>query len=92
MKKLLALMLAIVLVFSAFAACDTKTPGGTDEDNAVVYDLDSATAYVEALYKEDLATTAVDFTVVPQVMVGGVTYQVSWSVDTDKVTVTVADG
>ena len=92
MKKLLALMLAIVLVFSAFAACDTKTPGGTDKDNAVVYDLDSATAYVEALYKEDLATTAVDFTVVPQVMVGGVTYQVSWSVDTDKVTVTVADG
>jgi hypothetical protein len=55
------------------------------------YDLDGAVAYVEGLYKEDLSVTAVDYTVASQVIVAGVTYQVEWSVDTDKVTVGKAE-
>ena len=79
MKKFITLLLTVLLVCSSFVACD-KTP-------AVTYDLDGAAAYVEGLYKEDLSVTAVDFGVVSQVIIGGVTYEIDWKVDSDKVTV-----
>ena len=78
MKKLLTLLLVALLVCSTFVACG---------EDPVTYDLDGAAAYVEGLYKEELSVTAVDFSVVSQVIIGGVTYQIDWSVDTDKVTV-----
>ena len=81
MKKLLTLALTLLLVCSMFVACGDNTN----------YDLDGAVAYVEGLYKEDLSVTAVDYTVASQVIVAGVTYQVEWSVDTDKVTVGKAE-
>lgn len=80
MKKLLTLALALLLVCSIFVACGEDKP-------TVTYDLDGAVAYVEGLYKEDLSVTAVDYDVVAQVMIAGVTYQIDWSVDSDKVTV-----
>lgn len=83
MKKLLTLLLVAILALGMFAACGETTPP-VDE---VVYDLEGAAAYVEGLYKEDLSITAVDYSVVSQVIIGGVTYQIDWSVDTDKVTV-----
>ena len=79
MKKFITLLLTVLLVCSSFVACD-KTP-------AVTYDLEGAAAYVEGLYKEDLSVTAVDFGVVSQVIIGGVTYEIDWKVDSDKVTV-----
>ena len=78
MKKLLTLLLVALLVCSTFVACG---------EDPVTYDLDGAAAYVEGLYKEELSVTVVDFSVVSQVIIGGVTYQIDWSVDTDKVTV-----
>ena len=91
MKKLLALLLTAALLCSMLAACGTKTEEGTETtastDANVTYDLEGAAAYVQSLYKEDLTVTAVDFNVVSQVMIAGVTYQIDWSVDTDKVTV-----
>lgn len=83
MKKLLTLLLVAILALGMFAACGEVTP----PDDEVVYDLEGAAAYVEGLYKDDLSVTAVDFSVVSQVIIGGVTYQIDWSVDTDKVTV-----
>ena len=82
MKKLLSLLLVVLLVCSTLVACGNKPT-----DPEVTYDLDGAAAYVEGLYKEDLSVTAVDFSVVSQVIIGGVTYQIDWAVDTDKVTV-----
>ena len=91
MKKLLALLLTAALLCSMLAACGTKTEEGAETtastDANVTYDLEGAAAYVQSLYKEDLTVTAVDFNVVSQVMIAGVTYQIDWSVDTDKVTV-----
>ena len=81
MKKIIALLLVAIFVCTAFVACDKP------QDDAVTYDLDGATAYVEGLYKEELSVTAVDFNVVSQVIVDGVTYTIDWSVDSDKVTV-----
>ena len=82
MKKLLTLLLVATLCLSLLVAC--KEPAKT-------YDVAGAATYVEALYKEDLTVTAVDFSVVSQVIVGGITYQVSWAVDTDKVTIEKKD-
>ena len=97
MKKLLALLLVATLLCSMFASCGSKKSedgaATTAPPSTVTYDLDGAAAYVESLYKEDLVVTAVDYKVVSQVMIGGVTYQIDWSVDTDKVTVgTPANG
>ena len=89
MKKIITLVLAALLVCTMLVACGQKTP----DEPAVTYDLEGAVAYVEGLYKEDLSVTAVDYDVVSQVIIGGVTYQIDWSVDTDKVTVgTPANG
>ena len=93
MKKIIALMLVLLLVCCAFAACGDKDTDTNNDDpkdtsnDAVVYDLEGAAAYLEGLYKEDLSTTAVDFDVVAQVIIGGVTYEIDWTVDSDKVTV-----
>ena len=88
MKKFLALLLAALLACTFFVACDF---GGAEEESSsdaeVTYDLEGAAEYVKGLYKDDLKITAVDYTVVSQVIVAGVTYQIDWTVDSDKVTV-----
>lgn len=78
MKKFLTLLLVALLACSMLVAC-----GETE----VVYDLVGAADYVDGLYRDELSVTAVDFSVVSQVIVAGVTYQIDWSVDSDKVTV-----
>ena len=95
MKKLLAISLVLLLAVAMLASCNIGTGGNEDTTAApeVVYDVAGAAEYVKALYKEELAITAVDYSVVSQVIVAGVTYTVEWTVDTDKVTVgTPADG
>ena len=79
MKKIITLLLALLMVCSLLAGCK--------KDPEVVYDVEGAAAYVEGLYKEDRPTTSADYDLVSQVIVNGVTYQVEWSVDTDKVKV-----
>ena len=93
MRKIIALVLAALLACAMFAACGKTEQQAEETTTAATYDLEGAVAYVEGLYKEDLSVTAVDFEVVSQVMIGGVAYQIDWSVDTDKVTVgTPANG
>ena len=93
MRKIIALVLAALLACAMFAACGKTEQPAEETTTAATYDLEGAVAYVEGLYKEDLSITAVDFDVVSQVMIGGVAYQIDWSVDTDKVTVgTPANG
>ena len=57
---------------------DTTTEGSTLEDAKTV---------LRDLYKDKLATTAVNFTVVTQVMVGEDKYEVIWSTNNDKIVV-----
>ena len=88
MKKLLALLLAVLLTCSLFAACSpADVEEETTETPAVTYDLESAVAVVDDLYREKSPTTSADYDLVSQVMVAGVVYLVDWSVDTDQVTI-----
>ena len=63
----------------------TEEPGAQEPT-----DLENAAEYVRQLYK-DTTVTAADYTLVSSVKVGGVSYAVTWAVNTDKITLTVAE-
>ena len=54
MKKLLALLLAVMLSLTCFAACKGKNndekPADTSSPTKVVYDVDDAAAYLKNMY------------------------------------------
>ena len=100
MKKILSLALVFILVLTTLASCnfnkkdeETTTTAAPDTNQTPAektYDIDSAVVYLESLYKDAFKAnpkTAIDYEVVSQVMIGGLTYTVAWSVNTDKVTV-----
>ena len=63
----------------------TEEPGAQEPT-----DLENAAEYVRQLYK-DTTVTAADYTLVSSVKVGSVSYAVTWAVNTDKITLTVAE-
>ncbi len=71
---------------------DATTEEITTEDPGVQEptDLENAAEYVRQLYK-DTTVTAADYTLVSGVKIGGVDYSVTWTVDTDKITLTVGE-
>ena len=80
MKKIIAYLLVALMCVSGLAACG---------NNKVSEELQAAVDYIYAMYKNEGAVTAADFERTTQVMIAGVAYPVEWTVDTDKVTVTV---
>ncbi len=94
MKKLLACILALVMIASIFAGCNTQTPApATDPTNAPseeanipstdnsAEDLKAAAAYVKAIYKEAATSTPTDYQRVGSVRVGDVEYTIVWTAD-----------
>ena len=61
-----------------------------DPGQAEPTDLENAAEYIRQLYK-DTTVTAADYTLVSKVKVGGVDYAITWTVNTDKVTLTVGE-
>ena len=59
---------------------------GVDEPT----DLENAAEYVRQLYK-DTTVTAADYPLVSSVKIGATTYEITWTVNTDKITVTVGE-
>lgn len=95
MKKLLAFIVAAILCLSCFAACGKKNEAPQNNESTptqVVYDVEDATAYLKNMYKKYLTETetAADFTLVSQVMKGGVVYKVTWTTDREDIKV-IAD-
>lgn len=87
MKKILALVLAMILCLSVFTACNTNEPSTNDSQ----YNVESAKAYVKSMYKDYLVAgtlTPADFKMATQVLLDGVAYTIAWTTNTDKVTVT----
>ncbi len=94
MKKLLSLFIVLVLCLSVLAACENvnvtvdgtsaTTAGGTTAAPVNTEDaLKKATAFLKDKYKNLLTVpeTAADFEVASTVMVSGVSYTVTWTVD-----------
>lgn len=77
MKKLSLIIIALLLCVSLFAACGGKNNEG----------LEAASAYLHNLYKDSAEITAADYEVAGKVIIDGVTYTVTWTVDSDKVKV-----
>ncbi len=91
MKKFLSLILVLILCLGVFVACGDDTP--SVDTNA---DVGKATDYVKTMYKKYLSTadelpeTADDFELVSKVLIGGVTYTVTWTSNNDAAKVTEA--
>lgn len=88
MKKILCLILALVLCFTVFVACDN-----TQKEDPAATTLENATAYLKTMYKGYLTNpeTPADYELVTSLMVDGQTYTVEWSVDNEAVKVVVAE-
>ncbi len=99
MKKLFALMLALILCLSAFAGCtdgegDTTTAPVGDEGISAEQALKNATAYVKNMYNGYLKAneTASDFELVSSVKVAGNDYTVTWTSDNEVAKVVPGEG
>lgn len=82
MKKFIALLLALVMCMGMFAGCD-KPAANTG--------LADAKTYLETIYKDESEITGVDYIRVGAVMIGDVSYAVTWAVDKDSIKIT-SDG
>lgn len=83
MKKIISIALLLALCLSLFAGCS--------QEPATSYDLPAAKEYLEGMYKADPVDTPTDYTLVGVVVIDGVTYNVDWSTDSDKITATRGD-
>ncbi len=64
----------------------TLAPEVSDEPT----DLENAAEYVRQLYK-DTTVTAADYTLVSSVKIGSTTYAITWTVNSDQITLTVGE-
>ena len=79
MKKLLALLLVLVLSLGVLTAC-----GGKDEEA-----LAGAAEYLDGMYKENNGEeTPRDYNVVGKIIIDEKTFTVTWTTDSDKISVT----
>jgi len=81
MKKFLALVLAVLMVFSCVTGC-AKKDGPS---------LADAVAYLESLYKDGAKETPVDYDVVAKVLVNNVEFNVTWETDNENISVKESD-
>ena len=76
MKKILSVLLVAVMLLGVLVACNNN-PDGTEEPSA----LDNAKSYLQTMYKDKSTTTAADFERVGVVVVDGVKYTITWTVN-----------
>ena len=87
MKKFLALLLTIILCLGTLASCiaaPNPTPQETEKPAAT---LAEAVAYLHSTYKDANTRTANDYDVIAKVVIGTTTFNVTWTVDVDSITV-----
>ncbi len=86
MKKLIALILAVVLCLGALAGCE-KAPEAPAVDA-----LANAKAYLFTMYKDLAGKTLRDFDLVSVVNIGGVAYNVEWTANVAEDLVKIIPG
>lgn len=80
MKKLLALVLAMLMCFSFLAACGKKNAGNNEA-------LTKAVTYLHNLYKDGAKETPVDYDVVGKIVIDGATFTVTWATNNANIPV-----
>ncbi len=76
MKKFLALLLSVMLVLGALAACNNQEQPDNEKDG-----LTLAKDMVRAMYKDAPEATASDYQVIASTNIDNVKYDITWSVD-----------
>ena len=88
MKKFISMLLLLTLVMGLFAGCDLGNETPTTVPAPQGNGLADAAAYLAAMYKENDGTTVrKDFTRVSVVMIDGIKYEITWTVDSTEVTI-----
>lgn len=83
MKKIISVLLLLAMCVACFAGC---TPAEEGNDG-----LAAAKEYLYTMYKDEAEATGADYVVVGAVMIDGVSYSVTWTVDNDTVKVVPGD-
>ena len=96
MKKILAILLILVLSLTYMVSCDKipgldklnfKFPWQKDEAPAATVTLDDAKNYLFSTYKDNAAAPMGDYDLVAKVIIDGTTFNVTWSVSLDTITI-----
>ena len=99
MKKLLALLLVLVVCVGTLASCTVPSflqPAvdfvngilGNEPDDTTAVSIDDAATYLYNMYKDDEGKkTPNDFDVVAKVVIDGVSFDVTWTSDNEKVVI-----
>lgn len=88
MKKIISLILALVMCLAVFCGCTNNEP----VDNvSVVSDLENAKNYIYTMYKDTNPVTPADYDVVGLVKIGDVEFPITWTTDSDTITITPND-
>ncbi len=87
MKKLIALLLAVVLCMASLSACSKSNSG----DAGSTGDVEQAKAYLLTMYEKSAEITASDYEVVSIVTVDGVKYDITWTTDASDVKVVAGE-
>ncbi|MBE6648071.1 MAG: hypothetical protein E7614_00955 [Ruminococcaceae bacterium] len=93
MKKILSFVLMLVMVLT-MASCGGNDSSSTDASNGASSsnDLESAKAFLKNMYLDAATSTAGDFTRTNVVMVAGVSYKITWTVEVADNAVTIEKG
>ena len=95
MKKLLALLLALIMCLTVLTSCDA-VKGVVDQikdkidsiihpEEPVEYQIDKAEAFLKNMYKDVNPVTGADYEVVGQIRVANVAYTVTWASNSAEV-------
>ena len=87
MKKTVALILALVLCFGAFAACSSES-GSQKEPAKAGPTLEDAKSYLFNMFKDNAEAPSADFDVVAKVIIDGTTFEVTWAASIEEITIT----
>ncbi len=103
MKKIIACALIFTMCIAGFAACSkengdpdaapttTVNPDGTDNQDNAANDLIAAKNYLNMMYKDSIEATPSDYKVVGAINIGGVLFNVDWTVDHESVKIVPGD-
>ena len=98
MKKIISFILIAILCLGVLTSCDQLNGvidsikdkiglGEQVDDAAADKAFNDAVMSLHRMYKDKAESTSVDFDLVSQVIVNGVKYPVTWTVDNDKVVI-----